>query len=166
MIRPESSDDHDAVRRINKEAFDSDAEARLVDELREQADPIVSLVEVKDDEVVGHILFSPVTMDARPELRLMGLAPMAVTAGKQRSGIGSRLVEAGLEECRRLSVDAVVVLGHPEYYPRFGFVPSTQFGFKSEYDVPDEVFMAMELNAGALEGATGPVQYHPVFASL
>ena len=111
-------------------------------------------------------MFSPATMPDRPELRLMGLAPMAVAAERQRIGIGSQLVEAGLDECRRLEVDAVIVLGHPEYYPKFGFVPSTQFGFKSEYDVPDEIFMAMELSAGALEGASGPAQYHPVFAGL
>lgn len=147
-------------------AFESDAEAKLVDSLREQADPVISLVAVEHDVVVGHILFSPVTMDARPELKLMGLAPMAVTADRQRGGIGSQLVEAGLEECRRLGVDAVVVLGHPEYYPRFEFVPSTQFGFNSEYDVPDEVFMAIELRSGALAGASGQAQYHPVFASL
>lgn len=166
MIRSETNDDHAAVRRVIIDAFESSAEADLVDALREQADPIVSLVAVDDDDVVGHIMFSPVTMPDRPELKLMGLAPMAVSTDKQRGGIGSQLVEAGLEECRKLNIDAVVVLGHPEYYPRFGFIPSVQFGFKSEYDVPDEIFMAMELNAGALDGAIGPAQYHLVFAGL
>lgn len=166
MIRSETKDDHAAVRRVNIDAFESSAEADLVDALREQADPIVSLVAVDEDDVVGHIMFSPVTMPDRPDLNLMGLAPMAVSTEKQRGGIGSQLVEAGLEECRRLNIDAVVVLGHPEYYPRFGFIPSVRFGFKSEYEVPDEIFMAMELRSGSLSECTGPAQYHTAFAEL
>ena len=96
----------------------------------------------------------------------MGLAPMAVLPGRQRQGIGSELVRAGLDECRRLGFGAIVVLGHAEYYPRFGFVPASKFGLKSEYDVPDDVFMALELIPGALRGRAGTIRYHPTFAAM
>jgi putative acetyltransferase len=86
--------------------------------------------------------------------------------GRQKQGIGSRLVEAGLDECRRAGFDVVVVLGHPEYYPRFGFRPASIFGLRSEYDVPDPVFMAMELTPGAAMGVQGLVRYHEAFARV
>jgi putative acetyltransferase len=84
----------------------------------------------------------------------------------QRKGIGLALVRTGLEQCRQLGFDAIVVLGHPEYYPRFGFVPSSRFGIDSEYDVPEEVFMAMELKPESLDGITGRVKYHAAFNSV
>ncbi len=96
----------------------------------------------------------------------MGLAPMAVAPEHQRKGIGSALVRAGLEQCKQLGFAAVVVLGHPEYYPRFGFSPSSRFGINSEYEVPEEVFMAMELQPGALSGKTGRVKYHAAFSNV
>ena len=85
---------------------------------------------------------------------------MAVVPAHQRKRIGSALVRAGLDRCRQLGFDAVVVLGHPEYYPRFGFSPACKFGIDSEYDVPEEVFMVLELQSGALSGITGKVKYH------
>ena len=93
----------------------------------------------------------------------MGLAPMAVTPAHQKKGVGSALVRAGLDQCRQLGFVAAVVLGHPQYYPRFGFLPSFKFGIDSEYDVPKEVFMAMELRPDALSGKTGKVRFHSVF---
>jgi putative acetyltransferase len=96
----------------------------------------------------------------------MGLGPMAVAPGRQNSGIGSLLVGAGLDRCRAMGAVAVVVLGHPDYYPRFGFVPASGFSIDSEYDVPDEVFMAQELVPGALRQVTGRIHYHPAFADL
>jgi len=93
----------------------------------------------------------------------MGLAPMAVLPAKQRQGIGTALVRAGLEECRRLSFEAVIVLGHADYYPRFGFVPASRYGLTCEYDVPDDVFMVLELSAGTLEGRSGVIRYHAAF---
>ena len=164
-IRTEEASDRAAVYAVNASAFETEAEAKLVDALREQADPLISLVAVDGDTVVGHILFSPVTHSVNPELRLMGLAPMAVAPDHQRQGIGSALVRAGLERCRNLGSDAVVVLGHPDYYPRFGFVLSTRFGIRSEYDVPDDVFMVIEFKPGALRNAPGVVRYHPAFAA-
>lgn len=163
-IRRERPEDIPEVRRVNQSAFDTALEADLVDALRQHARPIVSLVAVESDVVVGHILFSPVTLSSEPEVAIMGLAPMAVVPTRQRHGIGSALVRAGLEACRRLGGTAVIVLGHPGYYPRFGFVPASAFGLVSEYDVPDDVFMALELRAGALRGKAGMVRYHPAFA--
>jgi putative acetyltransferase len=115
--------------------------------------------------VVGHILLSPVTLAATPHPLVMGLAPMAVRPGHQRSGVGSALVRAGLDACRAAGAAGVVVVGHPTYYPRFGFVPASRFGLSCEYDVPDEVFMALELQDGALAGHAGLVRYHREFGA-
>ena len=165
-ISPEARTDVDGIEDVHRGAFGGDGESRLVSRLRQQARPLVSLVAVEEGAVAGHILFSPVTLSSRPELRLMGLAPMAVRPSHQRQGIGSALVWAGLEECRRLGAVACVVLGHPGFYPRFGFSPASGFGLTSEYDVADEVFMAIELQAGALRGPAGTIRYHPAFAAL
>lgn len=151
---------------MNRAAFDTSTEADLVDTLRQQAHPIVSLVAAVDDTVVGHILFSPVTLLPHPTVPIMGLAPMAVLPARQRSGVGSALVQAGLDECRRLGSVAVVVLGHADYYPRFGFARASSFDLASEYDVPDELFMALELHAGALRGTSGTIRYHAAFATV
>lgn len=168
LIRAEKENDQDAVYTVNVSAFETPSEANLVDALREQAQSVVSLVAEDDGELVGHIMFSPVSLSGCPKLKVMGLAPMAVAPEQQRKrkGIGSALVRAGLEQCRNLGFAAVVVLGHPKYYPRFGFSPSSQFGIDSEYDVPEEVFMAMELQPGVLSGKTGTVRYHAAFRNL
>jgi putative acetyltransferase len=164
-VRPEQPADILSIRAVNLTAFDTSTEADLVDALREQAEPIVSLVAEDGEAVVGHILFSPVTLLTHPDLKVMGLAPMAVAPARQRQGIGSALVHEGLERCRRLGFGAVIVLGHAEYYPRFGFTPASRFGVTCEYDVPDEVFMVLELDRGILQGKSGTIRYHPAFAS-
>ncbi|HEX6902618.1 MAG TPA: N-acetyltransferase [Thermoanaerobaculia bacterium] len=165
-IRAEEPRDWPAVHAVNEAAFGQSAEANLVAALREQAHPLISLVAEDEDAIVGHILFSPVTLTGHPALRIMGLAPMAVAPERQREGIGSSLVRAGLDECRKLGFGAVVVLGHPEYYPRFGFFPAARFGVGCEYDVPEEVFMAMELEPGHLRGVSGTIRYHEAFNSV
>ncbi len=166
LIRAEKENDQEAVFAVNGSAFETPAEATLVDLLREQARPVVSLVAEDQGNVVGHIMFSPVVLSGNPDLKVMGLAPMAVAPEHQRKGIGSALVRAGLEQCRLLGFVAVVVLGHPEYYPRFGFSPSSRFGIDSDYEVPEEVFMAMELEPEALSGKTGRVKYHHAFSKV
>ena len=165
-IRAEKEDDPDGVYAVNVSAFETSAEAELVDALRAQAQPIVSLVAEEGGEVVGHIMFSPVSLPGHPNLKMMGLGPMAVSREHQRKGIGSALVRAGLAQCEQLGIAAAVVLGHPEYYPRFGFAASSKFGIDSEYDVPEGVFMAIELQPNALSGITGRVKYHAAFGDL
>jgi len=180
-IRPETPADHAAVSRVHRRAFARAEEADLVDRLRQEESPTVSLVATDDAvengagaplPILGHIFFSPVTIepgttepDARPVFA-MGLAPMAVVPKHQREGIGADLVEAGLRACRKIGVEAVVVLEHPGYYSRFGFRLAETFGLRSEYDVPSEAFLAMELVVGTLDTSAGQVQYHAAFSSV
>ena len=151
---------------INAAAFATETEAKLVDALRESASEYISQVAVEDQNVVGHIMFTPVTLEPFEDLRLMGLAPMAVSPSLQRGGIGSELVKTGLLRCTESDVGAVAVLGHPQYYPRFGFRPASQWGIKSEYEVPEEVFMMMELSPGYLQGYQGIIRYDAAFADI
>lgn len=163
IVRREAGEDIPAVHQLNEAAFGSPDEAGLVDVLRQQTQPLISLVAEERGEILGHILFTPVSLSGHPELKLMGLAPMAVIPGRQRQGIGSALVRAGLEQCRALGAGAIVVLGHPKYYPRFGFVPSTRFGIRCEFDAPEEAFMVLELLSEYLHGKTGTIHYHAAF---
>jgi putative acetyltransferase len=165
-IRPEQPRDIPSVREVNLSAFPTPAEADLVDVLRIAAAPAISLVADLDESVVGHIFFSPVTLANWPDLRVMGLAPLAVGSRWQRRGIGSALVAAGVESCRQRGCEAIVVLGHAGFYPRFGFVPASRFGIGCEYDVPDDHFMALELQRGILRDKSGTVRYHSAFAGF
>ena len=164
VTRPDTRDDHDAIHRVIQLAFERRNEADLVDALRLKASPHISLVAVIDEHVVGHIFFSLVSVESpSADFNAMGLAPMAVLPEHQNRGVGTQLVREGLKECGRLGHDIVVVLGHPNYYPRFGFGPASLKGLRGEYDVPDEVFMVTELTPGALAGRHGLVKYHPEF---
>lgn len=162
-IRPETNGDAEAVRRVNDAAFGTTTESAIVDALRTSAASIVSLVAQIDGRVVGHVVFSPVSVEGVTDAGIMGLAPMAVLPAYQRRGIGSQLVRAGLRACRERKVGAVVVLGYPDYYRRFGFLPASRFCIACEYDVPDDVFMALELEDGYLSDVTGTVRYHEAF---
>lgn len=163
-IRPEDDRDVDQVRVVNERAFEGPDEAAIVDALRGTPGAL-SLVAADGDRIVGHILFTPVQIESRAmAIRALGLAPMAVLPEYQRRGIGSELVRRGLEMCRASGQDAVVVVGHPTYYPRFGFVPAFTKGLECEFAVPPEVFMVLELRPGALDGIRGVVQYRPEFS--
>jgi len=163
-IRPETKEDCSAIRQINRKAFHSDAEANLVDALRKSSVEIISLVAECSGMITGHILFSEVKLEDRsPDIRLCGLAPMAVLPEYQCQGIGSQLVIEGMKTCRQAGYSAVVVLGHPQFYPRFGFEPSVNFKIKSVFDVPDEVFMIKELCKDALTNCSGTIKYHAAF---
>ena len=166
LIRAEEKQDWTAVQAVNESAFETPTEARLVARLREEAQPVVSLVAEEGDEVVGHIMFSPVSLTGHAHLKMMGLGPMAVLPTFQREGIGSALVRAGLEQSKQLGFGAVVLVGHPEFYPRFGFRPASRFQLTCEFDVPDEAWMAVELEPGFLRDVSGTIKYHPAFREL
>ena len=163
-IRPETENDFAQVYRVNALAFESEAEAKLVEKLR-AVEPQISLVAETGGEIVGHIFFSPVTLDGEAT-DFLGLAPMAVLPEFQNQQIGSKLVEEGLRIARERGFTAVFVLGHARYYPRFGFSTARLKGFTCEYEVPDDVFMALELAGGALAGKKGLVKYRPEFAEV
>lgn len=161
-IRPETVADRDAVHALNAAAFGQPDEAELVDRLRERATPYLALVAEEAGDLVGHIAFTPVTADGATGV--VGLAPMAIRPDRQRDGVGGELVRDGLAACAEAGAAAVVVLGHPAYYPRFGFAPAHTFGLRDPYGAPPEAFMALELTPGALAEATGTVHYHDAFA--
>jgi len=161
-IRQETPADQDSIRHVNRVAFGQDEEARLVDALRDGGHVRLSLVAERECQVVGHILFSalPILTEAGT-VPALALAPMAVLPGFQNQGIGSALVRSGLEACREHGHRIVVVVGHPHFYPRFGFCSNLTKRLASPY--PGEAFMAVELVAGALDGVTGRVEYPPPF---
>ena len=162
-IRAEGVHDRAAITAVHEAAFGQPAEARLVEALRAAGKALVSLVAVADGAVVGHVLFSPVTIEGLGPGACVGLAPLAVLPAHRRRGIGGAMVRAGLHACRSAGQAAAVVLGDPAYYSRFGFVPARQFGLSSEYDAPDDAFMALELRPGALAGANGLCRYADEF---
>jgi putative acetyltransferase len=169
-IRPFGFRDAEAVREVHLKAFaDSEEEARLVEALHAADAAPVSLVASLDASsggVVGHVLFSPVEIDnGASNIRMVGLAPVGVLPEYQGQGVGSRLIRAGLEACREAGYDAVVLLGEPGYYSRFGFERASAHGFGNEYGVNHE-FMIVELRSEALEGSRGTVRYRPEFGQL
>ena len=137
-----------------------------MDRLRDSGKVTLSLVAVENDSIVGHILFAPVTIKSdNAKHDALTLGPIAVLPSCQRRGIGSRLIEYAFKECRRLGHKVIVLVGHPEYYPRFGFVSASSKGLICEYDgVPDEVWMVAELVPGALDGISGGVRFPPEYA--
>jgi putative acetyltransferase len=166
LIRAEEQRDWVAAHAVNVSAFGRSAEASLVDALRDQVQTIVSLIAEDNGAIVGHIMFTPVCLSGHSALKIMGLAPLAVAPEHQRKGVGSALVRAGLEQCTRLGFGAVVVLGHPDYYHRFGFSSSAPFGIGCEYPVAEGAFMVTELQAGFLGGASGTIKYHTAFSDV
>ena len=171
-FREEQEGDRAGVRAVNLAAFARPSEADLVDALRASGCPSISLVAVEGDEVVGHVLLTPVTVEPRALERggrvrdAFALGPLAVAPRRQREGIGSELVRQGLEACRAAGHGVVFVLGHADYYPRFGFVPAASWGLACELDVPPEVFLVTELWDGAARGWEGVVRYRPEFRAV
>lgn len=169
IIRPESPTDHQAVFEINRQAFGRLDEAKLVESLRPIARPLVSLVAVytreeKSEYIAGHIMFTPVNLVGKEVNSLwMSLAPLAVRPEYQRQGIGGKLVSAGVTACQELKAAAVFVLGHPEYYPKFGFLPARRFGFHYQSPAMDPYFMVLPLQRNALDDDNGYIQFMPPF---
>ena len=163
-VREERPEDISAIRVVEERAFGRPDEADLVDTLRRSGKAVISLVATEGEQVVGHILFSPATVECgESRFNALALAPVAVLPERQGRGIGSRLVRRGLEECLRRGHEAVFLIGHADYYPRFGFGKSNALGIRCEFDVSDEVFMVAELREGALNGVGGVMKFQPEF---
>jgi len=165
IIREEREEDREAIRAVNEKAFGQPAEASIVDQLRQSCPRLLSLVALAGDEIMGHILFSPAKIEGSAKtIEGMGLAPVAVLAERQRQGIGTLLVKRGIEMLRSRGCPFIIVLGHPEYYPRFGFARASMHGICSQWDgVPDEAFMILVLDPSAMEGVSGVARYRDEF---
>jgi putative acetyltransferase len=167
QIRKEHPGDEKAVFDVNFRAFGQEAEPKVVDILRTNCPQGISLVAEQDGVVVGHILFTPAQIEnGSKKTDGMGLAPMAVLPEHQRKGIGSALVRSGLEELRRAGTLFVVVVGHPWFYPKFGFEKASKYGVRCEYDqVPDEAFMILVFRPMEFQGVRGVAKERPEFAA-
>jgi putative acetyltransferase len=164
-IREEIFQDIDAIRAINNQAFGQPQEANIADKLRANCDGLLSLVALQDEKIIGHTLFSPVTIEGSfGMLKGMGLAPMAVLAQFQRQGVGSELVQAGIESLRKSKCPFIIVLGRPEYYPRFGFERASRYRIKSQWEgVPDQAFMILRLDKTRTNDVSGLAKYRDEF---
>lgn len=169
-IRQAKEEDYPAIYEVNTAAFEQDNEARLIALLRNSPAfiPELSLIAIHNDEIVGHILFTKIQIkDENGKVHeSLALAPMAVIPQLQKQGIGGQLIQAGLAIAKELGYPSVIVLGHEHYYPRFGFVPADKWNIKSPFDVPSNVFMAIELVNGGLTGVSGMVHYPPAFEAV
>ena len=165
LIRTETTGDYPSIREVLRQAFGREEEGRLVDSLRDGGFARLSLVALEDGPFVGHILFSElvIAMD-QGSVPALSLAPLAVLPERQRRGLGSMLVQEGLRLCGNSGDRIVIVLGHPEYYPRFGFSAKLAQPLRSPYAGP--AFMALELETGALDGVAGEVRYPPPFETF
>jgi putative acetyltransferase len=170
IIRPEEAEHAAGVYAVEEKAFKRPAEADLCAALSKRGAVTLSLVAVEDDAVVGHVLFSPVAIraeEAGEAFAVLGMGPVAVLPGRQRQGIGARLIRAGLEEIRQQGYPAVVVLGDPRYYTRFGFEPASRYGIRFEDPgAPAEDFMVLELRRGSLQGHDGTACYEVEFKEV
>jgi len=164
-IREEMPDDYGQIRHVNDQAFKCPDEGRIVDQIRAKEKEIISLVAQIEEKVVGHILYSPVWIDCdQTPIKGMGLAPMAVLPEYQNKGIGSMLVKEGLRRLQEREYPFVIVVGHPEYYPRFGFERASKYKLKCQWDgVPGEAFMAIIMNRSVMKDVKGIAKYMEEF---
>src|SRR4029450_405509 len=162
-IRDERPADIASIRRVNTRAFGRDQEANIVDALRANGASLLSLIAVEEKDVIGHVMFSPVTVG---QVTGAGLGPMAVVPERQRQGIGSDLVKTGLQRLRSVSCPFIVVLGHPAFYPRFGFRLASAYGISCEWTVPDEAFMVIVLDTLQMQTVKGMARYRQEFSTV
>jgi putative acetyltransferase len=165
IIREEREEDREAIRAVNEKAFGQPDEADIVDRLRKSCSGLLSLVALEGNEIVGHIQFSPAKIEGSAKtIEGMGLAPTAVLPERQRRGVGTHLVKRGIEMLRSRSCPFIIVLGHAEYYPRFGFARASMHGIRSQWEcVPDDAFMILILDQSVMEGASGVARYRDEF---
>jgi len=165
LIREEKKQDIEAIRQVNIKAFGQSQEADIVDKLRNNCSPFLSLVAEVDNKIAGHILFTPVLIETDTGMvEGMGLAPMAVLPEYQKQGIGSNLAIKGLEKVKQSVCPFVIVLGHSDYYPKFGFEPASRYGIRSEWEVPDEAFMVILFDKSKSDTISGIAKYRSEFA--
>ncbi len=171
-IRTETPKDYTRVIELTEKAFETleisnHNEGKLVDKLRKAPTFIseLSLVAELNGQIVGHILFTPVVIDnGQQKFQSLVLAPVSVLPEFQKMGIGGQLIRAGHQKAKESGFQSVILLGHPEYYPRFGYKPASAWGIKTHYELPsDDVFMAVELTEGALNNVSGQVIFPPEF---
>jgi putative acetyltransferase len=162
-IREERPDDIPAIREVNKGAFGQTQEANIVDALRSNGAVLLSLVATLDGQVVGHILYSPASIG---DVGGSALGPMAVLPAHQRRGIGSKLVEAGNRYMKDAGWPFIIVLGHPHFYPSFGFKPASALGITCDWDVPEDVFMLLILDEQKMQSVSGLAKYRDEFSSV
>jgi len=164
-VRLEAASDQSAVFRVTAAAFGREKEARLVDALRvsDAFVPELSLVAEKDGTIAGYILFTKVEFTRDPSHRGLAIGPVSVAPDMQKLGIGAELIKTGIGKARKLGFDSVILLGHPEYYPRFGFVPASNWNITTSYNAPNATF-ALELRQGALDHTAGEARYAKEFA--
>jgi len=164
-VRKEKPEDIKQIYSVNEQAFGVSTEAEIVDALRENCPGTLSLLAEDDGEIIGHIFFSPAEIEWMGKvIRGMGLAPMAVRPDRQRQGIGSQLVKAGLEILEEQGCPYVIVLGHPGFYPKFGFEPASKYGLTCQWEgVPDEAFMVIVMEPSSLLGVKGVAKYRDEF---
>lgn len=169
QIRPEHKNDISAISMLNDMAFGQEAEGNLIVKLRKNKNFIkdLSLVACMGNEIIGHILFSKIVIkNDTEEFESLALAPMAVIPEFQGLGIGSQLINKGLQKATKLGYKSIIVLGHENYYPRFNFTPASQFQITCPFEVPDASFMAIELQKGNLDSVSGCVVYPKEFNDL
>lgn len=169
QIRPEHKNDISAISMLNDMAFGQEAEGELILKLRKNKNFIkdLSLVACMGNEIIGHILFSKITIKNKNEtFESLALAPMSVIPEFQGLGIGSELIKKGLQKATKLGFESVIVLGHENYYPKFKFTPANQFQITCPFEVPDANFMAIELKKGSLDSVSGCVVYPKEFNDL
>lgn len=162
-IREEHSGDIATIRDLNKQAFGQDQEGNIVDALRSNGAVLLSLVATLDGQVVGHIMYSPLSVS---EANGAALGPLAVLPEHQRQGIGSKLVEAGNRRLEESGCPFIIVVGHAHFYPRFGFTPASGYGITCEWEVPDDVFMVLALGRAKMVGISGFARYRPEFSTV
>jgi putative acetyltransferase len=162
-IRPEESADIEAIRDVNRRAFGQDQEGNIIDALRANGGVLLSLVAASQGQIVGHLLYSPARVG---DVSGAALGPMSVVPECQRHGIGTKLVQAGNEQLARSGCPLIIVVGHSEFYSRFGFKPARRYGITCEWDVPDDVFLALPLDPARMPRAIGTAVYRPEFSNV
>jgi putative acetyltransferase len=162
-IREEHPSDVAVIRDLNRRAFEQDQEGNIVDALRSNGAALLSMVATLNGQVVGHIMYSPLVLG---EVTGAALGPMAVLPAHQRQGIGTKLVEAGNRKLKDEGCPFIIVVGHPNYYPRFGFVPANTHGIECEWEVPTDAFMLLVLDESKMQGVAGLAKYRHEFSSV